>query len=136
MTSDDIINAAAAQIGTPFRHQGRLSGKCLDCAGLIVIIAHQLGFEYNELPGYGRIPYQGLLEAVLDSQPCLERVFEKQPGDILLIKFRTDPQHLAIFTGDTIIHSFSVVKKVCEHRFDRDWENRICRIYRFKGLNQ
>lgn len=128
-----IIAAALSQVEiAKFRHQGRIPGQWLDCAGLIAYVADQIGADYNELPGYGRVPNNGLLESVLDNQPCLERVFDKQPGDILLMRFAKEPQHVAIFTGDTIIHSYEAVGKVCEHRLDSVWAKRIVRIYRFK----
>ncbi|MBK7357516.1 hypothetical protein [Propionivibrio sp.] len=55
-------------------------------------------------------------------------------GDILLIRFSGDPQHLAIFTGETIIHSYASVGAVCEHRMADVWAARIVCAYRFKGL--
>ena len=39
MTSADIIAIARACLGTPFRHQGRIPGVALDCAGLVVAVA-------------------------------------------------------------------------------------------------
>lgn len=134
MNHDSIIAIARAQVGTKFRHQGRIPGQFLDCAGLVAHVAHELGVEYNELPGYGRIPHNGLMESVLNAQPCLKQAEEKQPGDILLMRFTQAPQHVAIYTGDTIIHSFSLIGKVCEHRLDELWESRIVAVYRFIGL--
>ena len=133
MTADDIIAAARACIGTPFRHQGRIPGVALDCAGLIVAVAESVGADYIDHPGYGRNPANGLLESVLDEQPFLERVFDRQPGDVLLMRFSGEPQHLAICAGDTLIHSYEAVGRVCEHRLASVWAARIVRTYRFKG---
>ena len=134
MTADDIIAAARACLGTPFVHQGRIPGVALDCAGLIVSVAGAVGAEYVDHSGYGRNPANGLLESVLDAQPFLERVFDRQPGDVLLMRFAGEPQHLAIFTGNNIIHSYESVGKVCEHRLADVWAARIVRTYRFKGV--
>jgi len=133
-TANDIITAARSQLGVKFRHQGRLPGQCLDCAGLAAYVAGQIGAEFNEWPGYGRTPYNGLLEYVLDGQPCLERVYDRQSGDILLMRFNSEPQHVAICAGDTVIHSYSEAGKVVEHDLDEVWLARIVRVYRFKGL--
>ena len=46
MSVEQILAAARAEIGTPFRHQGRVSGKALDCAGLICHVASVIGLEY------------------------------------------------------------------------------------------
>lgn len=134
MTADDILSAARGCIGTPFRHQGRIPGVALDCAGLVVAVAKEIGADYIDRPGYSRNPSGGLLESALDDQPCLERVTDRQPGDVLLMRFKGEPQHLAICAGETVIHSYEAVGKVCEHRLADVWVSRIVRAYRFKGL--
>lgn len=134
MNSDDIIKAARACLDTPFKHQGRLPGRALDCAGLIVAVAQAIGADYRDVAGYGRSPAGNLLQAALDAQPCLHGVpvLERQSGDVLLMRFDGDPQHLAICAGETIIHSYAQVGKVCEHRMAAVWAARIVRVYRFK----
>lgn len=135
MTPADIIVAARSALGVPFRHQGRtLAG--LDCAGLVAYTCDQLGIDYEDREGYARRPSNGLIEAALDAQPFLERVTgHPQPGDVLLMRFTGEPQHLAIYAGPNIIHSYETVGKVCEHILDQRWARRIVRIYRFKGLS-
>lgn len=134
MTQDDIISAARECLGTRFKHQGRLVGRALDCAGVVCHVAVRIGLCYDAPTDYPRTPYQGLLESTLDGQACLERVSDMQPGDILLMRFMTDPQHLAIWTGSTIIHAYESVGKCCEHRMDDAWRARVMRVYRFRGL--
>lgn len=135
LLSASIIAVARSQLNTPFKHQGRVPGLALDCAGLAAYVATELGMDFNEWPGYGRVPNNGLLQAVMDAQPCLEVVSSKQPGDILMMRVGREPQHLAVYTGDdTIIHAYEAVGKVCEHRLDSVWAKRIIRIYRFKGV--
>lgn len=140
MLSDDILAAARAEIGTPFRHQGRTPGRALDCAGLMIVIANRIGAETIDGTSYARRPSSALLETALDMQPCLTRVAldAVEPGDILLMKFYGDPQHLAIFAGrsdvyqdDGIIHAWAQARKVCEHRLTPEWRARIVRAYRF-----
>lgn len=135
INADDIIKAARSQLGVKFRHQGRIAGQVLDCAGLVAYVADTLGVAYEKLPTYGRIPHKDIMRGVLDAQPGLKCVRRKQPGDILLMRFADEPQHVAIYTGDTIIHSYAGVGMVCEHRLDEKWENRIVAIYRFRDLN-
>ena len=136
MTADDVVVSARSAIGIPFRHQGR-SVTGLDCAGLIVWVAQELGIEHHDSAGYGRRPSGGLLEAALDSQPGLARVTNKndlQRGDVLLMRFSGDPQHLGVFAGETMIHAYSTVGQVCEHRFSGVWKARVVRVYRFTGI--
>lgn len=122
-------------IGTPFRHQGRIKGLALDCIGLVIHIAQTLGAEHWTNESYGRNPVNGLLEKALDAQPCLQVVPDMLPGDVLLMRFSEEPQHVAIYTAsDTIIHSYEAAGKVCEHRLSSVWRARIVKIYRFKTL--
>lgn len=135
MTKDDVVNAARAQIGTPFRHQGRLPGVALDCAGLVVTVAQDLGVEHVDVIGYGRRP-TGELRAVMAAQQSIEQVpiADRQAGDILVMRFAKEPQHLAICAGTTIIHSYETVKKCCEHDMTHEWAKRITEVWRFVGI--
>ncbi len=134
ITVDSIIEAARSALGTPFRHQGRLVGQGLDCAGLIVYVASVIGVEYSDVKAYGRNPHAGLLKQTLDSNQCIEPVAEYKRGDILLMRFTNEPQHLAIHAGESIIHSYSNVGAVCEHTLSRAWLSRIVCAYRFKDV--
>ena len=134
MMAAEIVAAARAELDTRFVHQGRISGVALDCAGLIVQVARSIGVSYTDVPAYGRSPHQGLLQATLDSNACIERVTDHQAGDILLMRFASEPQHLAICAGDTMIHSYLQVGKVCEHRLSAVWAARIVGVYRFKDV--
>lgn len=135
MIADDIIAAARECLETPFQHQGRLVGRALDCAGVLCHIVSRLGLHYSAPTNYPRTPYKGQLEATLDAQPFLERVLAEnmQPGDVLVMRFKTDPQHLAIWTGETIIHAYEASEKCCEHVMDDKWRARVVRVYRFRG---
>lgn len=136
MTADDIIAAARACLGTPFRHQGRIPGTALDCAGLAITVAQSLGVDTIDRQGYGTSPHNGQLKHTLDEQPGLMQVEndELAPGDLLLMRFGRDPQHLAIFTGQNIIHSYEAVGIACEHRLSEIWQRRIVAVYRFRGV--
>ena len=136
MTPDAIIDAARDLIGTPFRHQGRIPHLALDCAGLVVAVAQAVGADVRDATGYSRSPSGCLLENALDGQPGLVRVAQlaaRQPGDVLLMRFAGDPQHLAIYAGETIIHAYEAVGEVVEHGMTDAWARRIVRVYRFKG---
>ena len=135
MNGNDIVTEARKHLDTPFVHQGRLPGKALDCAGLVVIVARNLGIDLLDTQGYGRNP-NGALEAVIAAQTCVDQVpiDQRQPGDILTMRFAREMQHVAICSGETVIHSYEAVGKVCEHRLDDVWIRRIVRVYRVRGL--
>lgn len=135
MTADQLITSARDQVGTPFRHMGRTPGKYLDCAGFAIYLADAIGAERIDVEAYGRVPVNGLLESTLDSQPCLNREHRApQSGDLLLMRFRNEPQHLALCAGETIIHAYQSAGKVCEHIFTEQWRSRVVRVYSFVGV--
>lgn len=141
MTRDDIVNAALLAEGTAFKHQGRVLGLGLDCAGLYVFICQQLQIEHQDATGYPRTPFGGELERQLDAQPCLSPIPVDQAGkgDILIMRMTKQPQHIAIHAGDEagypcVIHASEMHGKVCHHRIDELWRARVVRAYRFEGL--
>lgn len=129
----DILKYARETIGTPYHHQGRVIGRGLDCIGVAIYVAQKLGVQYLDLPAYGASPHKGLLNEMMDKQPCLEHVYEMKPGDILQMKFVQDPQHVAIFTGTTIIHCSMETGRVVEHHLDSESLANVTKIYRFVG---
>lgn len=125
-----IIAAARECLGTPFRHQGRIAGMGLDCAGLAVHVIRALGLPFTDERGYSRLPHKGRLQAAIDAQPSLARVRDAAPGDVLLIRIGSEPSHVAIDCGETMIHAYQHVGRVCEHRLDEHWTGAIVQRYR------
>lgn len=132
MMADEIIAAARAELGTPFVHQGRIPGKALDCIGLAVVIA-QRWYTIDQPRAYGRSPHLGLLRQWVEMQGFIEPC-QPVAGSFLLIRFGADPQHMAVCTGDTIIHSYGKIGKVVEHNFSPVWRSRVVKAYRFKDM--
>ncbi len=119
-TRKDICDKALEYLGTPFHHQGRLKGIGVDCAGLIVCVAKELGLHYDDLKNYPRIPDGKSLRDILKNNTAKEKtIAEAQPGDILLMRFLNEPQHVAlVMPNNQIIHSYMRIRKVTIHNFD------------------
>jgi cell wall-associated NlpC family hydrolase len=128
-----FVAAARAAIGTPFRHQGRSLARGLDCAGLLIHAAREAGYAPVDVEAYARRPSGGLLESAIGQQDFLVQVYDRKPGDILLMRFSGDPQHLSIFAGETIIHAWAMSRKICEHRFTPEWRARTVATFRLEG---
>ncbi|MCY1555786.1 hypothetical protein D9M68_924740 [compost metagenome] len=133
-----IIKAAMDALETPFRHQGRVPGLGMDCAGVLVHCFQRLGLPYHDESGYPRNPYDGQLEKILDSQPSLRRIAvdEAGAGDVLVMRMVRAPQHIAIHAGQYnghpyVIHGSEQHGKVCLHRLDAQWFGRVMRAYCF-----
>lgn len=133
VTPANTIKFARECIGTPFKHQGRIRKKGMDCPGPLIHVMKRYGLAFNDGRGYPRVPYQGMLEAIMDNQPHVKKInkFDYEVGDFLLMRFRKDPQHLAILSFDEkIIHSYSGIGKVVEHQCDGFWIKRVVSVYR------
>lgn len=134
MKASEIIAAARECIGTPFAHQGRLINKALDCAGVADYVINSMGYELIQPVAYSRTPNNAMLEYWADRQPFFTRESIPQAGDILLMRFRGEPQHVAIYTGAGLIHAYEPFGRVVEHDMDSKWRKRIVRAYRFNGI--
>ncbi len=139
MKREDIVTEARSWIGTRFHHQGRLKGVGVDCAGLVVGVAEAVGINVHDYTDYSRYPDGQMLEQVCDEQLTRIALNEIQPGDVLLMRFETEPQHLAFvgdyeFGGLSIIHSYIQARGVVESRLDEVWLNRVYAAYRLPGV--
>lgn len=132
-TRDDIVRTSREYLGTPFHHQGRVKGVGMDCAGLLICVARDLGLQHYDVQGYSRVPSGGEFQRHLGAN--LDVITEIEVGCILLMTFDQDPQHVAICsTPESIIHAYYDVRKCVEHRLDEVWTDRIRAIYRFRGI--
>lgn len=134
MTADEIIATARECLDTPFVHQGRIVGKALDCAGVVVHVFNRFGYHVAQPQSYSRLPNNAMLEYWADRQTFLKRETTPQAGDILLMYFTGEPQHVAVFTGENLIHAYESIGRTVEHRMDDKWRKRIVRAYRFRDL--
>jgi len=94
----DIASCAETWIGVPFKWQGRVRAGC-DCKGLVAGVARECGRpEADSLEAiagdYGRVIDERRLRDGLGR--LLDRVTDRQPGDVLLVKYGGKAQHLAI----------------------------------------
>jgi len=131
---NEIVGYARECINTPFRHQGRVCGTALDCAGVVVHCATRLGIEHADMQGYGRLPFKDQLQAFLNSQPnlMLVPVSEMAAGDVILMKIKAAPGHLGIYAGNGyMIHAYDDVGRTVEQRIDEAWLKKITAVYRF-----
>lgn len=134
-----VVAAARECLKTPFKHQGRVPGVGMDCAGLLVYCFKALSADHFDEFGYPRNPYDGQLEKILDDQPSLSRIdiSDVQAGDVLAMRMKTAPQHIAIHTGIVrghpyVIHASELHGCVVEHRLDELWGARVMRAYRLE----
>lgn len=144
----DLIQAEARTwVGSPYRHQGKLKGRAVDCVGLILGVGHALDFlaitraEWAEFANYSRTPNPRKMgEAMarfLDPLP-LAKEDEPPAGAVGWFGWRDEmPMHLAIigqFEGrKTMIHAFSHAERCVEHGFVSEWPGRVVSWWAYPG---
>lgn len=133
-----LVAAARSCIGTRFLHQGRQRGIGLDCAGLLLYCAADVGLPHHDFPNrnYSRWPTLGrrLIDFV-GGQTVPVPVEARKPGTILLFWcYRpTLPQHLAMVSGpETMIHAWYDAGQVVECSLS-GWHDKIVGAFEFHG---
>lgn len=132
-TPADVVTAARSYIGVRWHHQGR-SRAGVDCAGLVVCIAHDLALSDFDTRDYGRLPAADAMRQVMRAH-CTERPSDAlAPGLVALMRFESEPQHLSIVAdylhgGHSIVHALAQSRRVVEHRLDDLWRSRIVALY-------
>lgn len=147
-TRAEVVAEARRWLDTPFHHQGRMRGVGVDCGGLIGGVAVALGIlpadwwqsTFDPLHGgYGRQPSHGRLQAICEAFMQRIGIDEAEAADVVLMRFRTEPQHLGILAdyrhgGLSIVHALGSVGFVREHRFSPEWRQRVVAAYRMPGV--
>jgi len=99
MIGNQVAAKAEEWIGVPFHWQGAVRAGC-DCKGLVAGVARELGRpeagSVEALAGdYGGKVDTRRLKAGLAR--LFDKVAERQPGDVLLLRMGGAAQHLAIY---------------------------------------
>lgn len=147
MMRADIVTEARTWVDTRFAHQGHTKGLATDCAGFIGGVGVAVGAfaanvweaEFAEHAGYGRTPANGMLQVLCRRFMRSIATAEAQAGDVLLMRFATEPQHLGILApyehgGLSLIHAYSRARKVVEHRLDDVWRSRVVEAFALPGV--
>ena len=123
-----IVEAARGWLGVPYQHQGRTMAG-VDCVGLGIAVAHQLGLSQYDITGYSRNPSGQRRRRLLREHCTPVDLAEIRAGDILHLRFGAEPQHLAVVTRTDptyILHADSLAGRVVEHILDPGWRA-MCR---------
>lgn len=139
VTREAVVECARTYLGTPFHHQGRKKGLdgAIDCLGLLVGVAAELGIPHHDFLAYPRYPdKRRLLIQEMDKSLIRIGTEEMLPADVPCFWIRNPkrPHHVGIMTDLGIIHTHASVGKVVETSFDERWVKRVAQAYRFVGV--
>jgi cell wall-associated NlpC family hydrolase len=133
MTGADLVKAARAYLGTPWRHLGR-SRSGVDCIGLVLLAARDAGLELPDPAPYQREPQGARLVAGVREHAL--RVATPAPGDIMVFKMGVYAGHVGIFTdhrtygGPGVLHAYAPHKHVVEQPYDAEMRRALVGAYR------
>lgn len=145
MTGAEIVAAGRQYLGTRWVHQGR-SRSGVDCVGLLVLVARDLGIPHQDVRNYDRRPAEGQLERILGEQLVAIPRHEVRIGDVVALEDRQSRQvcHVGILTDGArpfaLLHAWirmpeRIQKRgVVEMRLSEDWKKRIRTAYSWPGL--
>lgn len=138
----DIIQSARKYMDVPFIEQGR-DMRGLDCIGLIILVAKEFKITDLDFLGYGDNPEHYHLEEELDKYLIrLPDDAEKKPADIMLMRFKSQPQHVALVSrvhkkGMFILHArrdHGVSEHLFDHRMITQTGCTVVATYRIPGI--
>lgn len=120
ITQETIVGVATDWLGVPFAHQGR-SRLGVDCIGLVVCVLREVGIPIIDDTTYPAVGFGDRLQRALESQLTPSPL---QPGSVVLFNVYGGPNHCGIFTGESVIHAYSISGKVVEHPWTTRWAMR------------
>jgi cell wall-associated NlpC family hydrolase len=136
MDKKKIIEKAREYVGVRFRHFGR-SKSGIDCTNLMhisLIAGSEQPDKVPPLPPYSKRPMpRELLKEIKQYMYPIEKE-EAREGDIVLMRYGGRALHLALFTGNTLIHAALINRKVIEHPIDPSVKPHIYKYYSFKDI--
>lgn len=136
-----VVAQAREWINTPFQHQARMHAVGVDCAGLVIGVARQLGLVAPDfdVSNYPRSPDGVTLLKWCDRYMLRVARENMMPGHVVVVAFDKDPQHLGILGdyrhgGLSIIHAAQKPGRVIETRLMFSPAMKFVAVYRLPGV--
>lgn len=132
----EFIEAARGWLGVRWLHQGR-NRAGVDCVGLLLVAAADVGIELPDMPGYRRSPNPELFVTHIRNNSL--PVSAPEPGTFGVFRDGNQPCHVGIFAerdGNlTLIHAYAGTGKVMEELFLHDWPRRLVEVRAIEGID-
>lgn len=110
VTRADVVSEARSWLGTSYVHQHRAKGVAVDCAGLVIGVMRELHLcaPDFDVTAYPRRPDGKTLLLLCDRFMRRIHTQDLRPGNVLVLAFRAEPQHLGI-VGDYLYGGLSLI---------------------------
>lgn len=139
-TRSDVVTTARKYLNVPWAANKR-DGKYLDCGGLLLRVAWDLGLEAEDAfeNHAGRIPRgREFSKAILSQTVRSATPGVLKPGNILIFQLGGSVLHTGIYSENAkgephLIHS-KIGNKVLEERFTQQNHDAVSHVQDFKGI--
>lgn len=135
---DHIVAEARSWIDVPWRHQGRSREHGVDCAGLIIKVAHGLDLSAYDITNYQRNARDGAFVCHFQENMVEKPLTEMKVGDVILFRDHVFSCHSGIVTMKKgilhFVHAYARYRKVVEGPFDKEWLDKRTHCFEFHGI--
>ena len=134
--ANDIVTTAKGLVGVPYREKGR-STSGLDCAGLLIYLAHMYDLTDKDTVAYSRRPNAKEFTDFMIYAGCTQiRMSDLEHGDILRINTNGWPVHVGIHEVDEYerswyIHAYLPHRKVSRDPVTPEIWTHVSSVWRF-----
>jgi hypothetical protein len=142
----EIVAKAREYIGSKFQHQGRLKGHALDCVGLPLGVADELGvvdrggvrMKRTDNANYSSQPLDGFVHAECQRRLIEKPICDMKDGDLVTLRNPIVPCHTAFVSsirGERyMIHANG--ERCVEHIMNMKWRRRIAGCFTLPGTTE
>lgn len=132
VAADEIVGAARAWLGTPYRHQASTLGAGCDCLGLLRGVWRAMyGSEPQAMPPY-RVD-ESDAELLAGAERWLARADELAAGTAVLFRLgrQVAPRHCGIMVSATRFVHAQERLGVVEANLTEGWSRRVAAVFEF-----
>lgn len=134
-----IVEQAKTWIDVKYKDKGRDRFGGVDCIGLIIKVAHEIGFSDFDTIEYPRRPIpQDLLRGMRDHLEQVVPLSDVGHGNIGLFRGPVVPCHTGIIEVDEggdmwVIHAYAPARKVVRERLVGERDDQMVMAFRYTG---
>ena len=133
----DIVARAREYVGTPYRRKGRSKDSGVDCIGLVICVAHDLGISPYDTGAYSDRPNVREFDRLMLEAGCrmLPHV-QLASGDIVRLAMPRWPVHCAVYEEAAdgsrwIVHAYLPHRKVTRDPLTPARESQVSSTWRY-----
>lgn len=135
---ESIQEQVRKYLDVKWRHQGRNPDVGIDCAGLVVLVAKDLGLSNYDSTNYHRNPLNDKFIQHFSENMKKKHVAKRQVGDVVLFRDKMFSCHSGFITYkngvEHVTHAYAKRKCVIEEPVTDEWKKKMTYCFEFYGV--